>query len=99
MVTIVGGGTRGRPDGGRAQLGPSVSDAEDPDGLVGRIGRVSIPIPADGPGEILVPIRGGTEAYAAWADEPVGKHHAVVVVEVRAPRSVSVTPFPEADPL
>ena len=69
------------------------------DDLVGRIGRVTVPIPSDGPGEVLIPIRGGTEAYAAWADQPVGKHLAVVVVEMRSSRSVTVTPFPEADSL
>lgn len=74
-------------------------EAEEADDLVGRIGRVTVPIPAAGPGEVMVPVRGGTEAYAAWADEPVQKHRAVVVVEVRSPRSVTVTPFPEADPI
>ncbi|HWG73441.1 MAG TPA: hypothetical protein VG184_05235 [Acidimicrobiales bacterium] len=67
--------------------------------LQGRIGRVTVPIPARGPGEIVVAIRGGTERFAAWCDEPVPKHASVVVVEVRSPRSVDVAPFPEADDL
>jgi membrane protein implicated in regulation of membrane protease activity len=71
----------------------------DPDQLFGRIGRVTIPIPADGPGEISVAIRGGTERFAAWCDGPLPKHASVVVVEVRSPRSVLVAPFPEADNL
>ena len=70
---------------------------DDVDGLVGRIGRVSVPIPADGPGEIVLAVRGGSETFGAWCDEPVEKHAAVVVVEVRSHRSVTVTPFPEAD--
>ena len=74
-------------------------EADEADDLVGRIGRVSVPIPPAGPGEVMVPVRGGTEAYAAWADEPVAKNRAVVVVEVRSARSVTVTPFPEADSL
>jgi hypothetical protein len=71
----------------------------DPDELHGRIGHVTVPIPSDGPGEIVVAIRGGTERFAAWCDDPVAKHASVVVVEVRSPRSVRVVPFPEADEL
>ena len=41
--------------------------------VVGAIGRVTVPIPADGPGEVLVPVRGGTEAFAAWSDQPIDK--------------------------
>jgi hypothetical protein len=79
------------------------SDEVDPDPaadqLYGRIGRVTVPIPTNGPGEIVVAIRGGTERFAAWCDGPVPKHASVVVVEVRSPRSVLVAPFPEADNL
>jgi hypothetical protein len=70
-----------------------------PDELYGRIGRVTVPIPNEGPGEIVVAIRGGTERFAAWCDGPLPKHASVVVVEVRSPRSVLVAPFPEADNL
>jgi hypothetical protein len=71
----------------------------DPDRLPGRIARVTVPIPSGGPGEVVVRIRGGTERFAAWCDEPVAKHASVVVVAVRSPRSVDVAPFPEADNL
>jgi hypothetical protein len=71
----------------------------DPDHLHGRLGRVTVPIPADGPGEIVVAIRGGTERFAAWCDVPLAKHTSVVVVEARSSRSVDVAPFPEADNL
>ncbi|MDQ1357421.1 MAG: hypothetical protein QOJ52_2240 [Acidimicrobiaceae bacterium] len=62
--------------------------------LVGVIGRVTVPIPSDGPGEVLLPVRGGTEAFAAWSDEPIEKHARVLVVETTSARSVIVTPFP-----
>jgi hypothetical protein len=62
--------------------------------VVGVIGRVTIPIPVNGPGEVLLSVRGGTEAFAAWSDEPVPKHAKVLVVEVTSARSVIVTPFP-----
>ena len=64
------------------------------DALVGTVGYVSVPIPASGAGEVMLSIRGGTEAYAAYADEPIAKHARVVVVESRSARSVTVTPLP-----
>jgi hypothetical protein len=62
--------------------------------VVGAIGRVTVPIPVDGPGEVLLPVRGGTEAFAAWSDQPVDKHTRVLVIESTSGRSVIVTPFP-----
>jgi hypothetical protein len=63
-------------------------------GLLGLTGRVTVSIPADGPGEVLLPVRGGTEAFAAWSDEPIPRHRRVVVVETLSARSVMVTPLP-----
>jgi hypothetical protein len=60
--------------------------------LVGTIGHVTLPITVDGPGEVVLPVRGGTEAYAAFSDEPIAKYARVVVVECRSARSVTVTP-------
>jgi len=62
--------------------------------LLGKIGRVTVSIPADGPGEVLLPVRGGTEAFAAWSAEPIMRHRRVVVVESMSARSVFVTPIP-----
>jgi hypothetical protein len=63
-------------------------------GLLGTIGRVTVSIPAGGPGEVLLPVRGGTEAFAAWSDEPIPRHSRIVVVECMSARSVIVTPLP-----
>lgn len=63
-------------------------------GLLGSIGRVTVSIPADGPGEVLLPAGGGTEAFAAWSDEPIPRHCRVVVVECLSARSIMVTPLP-----
>jgi hypothetical protein len=63
-------------------------------GLLGTIGRVTVSIPADGPGEVLLPVRGGTEAFAAWSDEAIPRHSRIVVVECMSARSVIVTPLP-----
>lgn len=64
------------------------------DSLVGKTGRVTVSVPRNGPGEVLLPVRGGTEAFAALSDEPIPRHSRVVVVEVLSARSVLVTPLP-----
>jgi hypothetical protein len=61
--------------------------------LLGKVGRVTVSIPVNGPGEVLLPVRGGSEAFAAWSDEPIARHRRVVVVECISARSVFVTPF------
>ncbi|GAA2135853.1 hypothetical protein GCM10009760_14860 [Kitasatospora kazusensis] len=61
---------------------------------VGAVGRVTVSIPQDGFGEVLVPVRGGSEAFAAWADAPIARHTLVIVVDRTSARSVVVTPFP-----
>ena len=48
---------------------------------------------AKGPGEVLVKIRGGSEAFLAFSDEPLAKGTTVLVVETRGARSVGVTPW------
>jgi hypothetical protein len=63
-------------------------------GLIGEVGYVSVPIPIDGPGEVILTVRGGTEAFAAWSDEAIAKSARVVVVDDRSARSVTVTPLP-----
>ncbi|MFE9423289.1 hypothetical protein ACFYNO_10010 [Kitasatospora sp. NPDC006697] len=63
---------------------------------VGAIGRVTVSIPADGPGEVLVPVRGGSEAFAAWAERPIPRNTIVMVVEQSSARSVVVVPFPDS---
>ena len=63
-------------------------------GLIGLVGHLTVPVPVQGPGEVVLPLRGGTETFAAWADEPIAKYTRVVVVEERSARSVTVTPMP-----
>ena len=53
-----------------------------------------------GPGEVLVRIRGGSEEFIAWSDEPLARGTAVLVVESRGTRAVDVIKWPESvDPL
>ncbi|MDQ6784494.1 MAG: hypothetical protein M3063_13855 [Actinomycetota bacterium] len=65
----------------------------DGESVVGAVGHLTVPIPEGGAGEVMVAIRGGAEAYAAWADGPIAKHTQVLVISQTAPRSVIVTPF------
>lgn len=85
-----------RPDKTRRSCRESWSKAV-PDGehsLLGLVGRVTVSIPAGGPGEVLLSVRGGTEAFTAWSDEPIRRHSRVVVVDSLSARSVFVTPLP-----
>lgn len=58
------------------------------------IGRVGVLIlgtrGTGGPGEVLVRVRGGTETYIAWSDEPLEKGSTVLVIESRGARAVDV---------
>jgi hypothetical protein len=51
-----------------------------------------------GPGEVLLKVRGGTEAYIAWSTQPLPRGTQVLAVTARGPRTVEVVPWPE-DPL
>ncbi len=45
-----------------------------------------------GTGEVVISVRGGSEAFLAWSDEPLPKGAEVVVVDVRGPRTLQVAP-------
>jgi hypothetical protein len=46
-----------------------------------------------GPGEVLVKIRGGTEAYLAWSEQPLARGTQVLVFNARGGREVDVMEF------
>jgi hypothetical protein len=48
---------------------------------------------ADGPGEALISVRGGTEAYLAWSEEPLARDTPVLVFNSRGERTVDVMQF------
>jgi hypothetical protein len=68
----------------------SVPEEVDQD-LIGTVGQVTIPITPTRPGEVMLPVRGGTEAFTACSDESIAKYARVVVVECLTGRTVSVT--------
>jgi hypothetical protein len=43
-----------------------------------------------GPGEVLIKIRGGSEAFLAWSDKPLQKGATVLVIDSRGARTVDV---------
>jgi hypothetical protein len=53
---------------------------------------------AGGPGEVMLKVRGGTEAYIAWSERRLPRGTQVLAVTVRGARTVDVVPWPE-DPL
>ncbi|MEW2516791.1 hypothetical protein [Actinacidiphila alni] len=52
---------------------------------------------AAGPGEVHVRVRGGTETFLAWSEEPLPKGATVLVVDSRGTRQVDVIEW--VDPL
>jgi hypothetical protein len=64
--------------------------------MIGKTGRVTGTIAPDRVGEVMVPVRGGTEhfhAYAADGGTTIVPGTSIVVVEYFPPRSVVVTPL------
>jgi hypothetical protein len=64
---------------------------QSPIGKAGRI--VTATRGPDGPGEVELEIRGGTEVFIARSAEPLAKGTAVLCVSTLGPRSVIVLPW------
>jgi hypothetical protein len=43
-----------------------------------------------GPGEVRIKIRGGSERFLAWSENPLPKGATVLVIDYRGPRTVDV---------
>ena len=66
--------------------------------LIGSIGVLIVATRgAEGPGEVMVRIRGGSEAYIAWSPTPLPRGATVLVIESRGSRAVDVSEWD--DPL
>ena len=58
---------------------------------IGRVGVLTVATRGEaGPGEVLIKIRGGSEAFLAWSDQPLPKGATVLVIESRGTRAVDV---------
>jgi membrane protein implicated in regulation of membrane protease activity len=70
---------------------PTVMDQE----MLGKVGRVTGTIGPGHLGEVMIAVRGGSEAFHAYSSEPddtIGRGTRVVVVEYFPPRTVVVSP-------
>ncbi|GEB48768.1 MULTISPECIES: hypothetical protein [Streptomyces] len=66
--------------------------------VIGCVGELVIGTRGEaGPGEVLVRIRGGTETYIAWSDEPLPLGTTVLVIDSSGTRQVRVSAW--RDPL
>jgi hypothetical protein len=66
----------------------------EPDGVVGRPAHVTVAVPGgDRAGEVTVRVRGGSEVYMAFADEPIDIGAQVVVISDRGARTLFVAPL------
>ena len=73
-------------------------DVAGDESLIGSIGVLVIATRgAKGPGEVILKVRGGSEAYIAWSAEPIPSGSTVLVINNRGTRSVDVSAW--ADPL
>jgi hypothetical protein len=71
---------------------PAVTD----DAVIGKVGRVTGTVAPDTVGEVMLPIRGGSEtfyAYPAHGEETIPSGTRVVVVDYEPPRTITVTRF------
>lgn len=66
---------------------PVIRD-EEPIGCVGKL--ILATRGARGPGEVLVRVRGGTETFIAWSQEPLAEGTPVLVIDFREARAVDV---------
>lgn len=65
---------------------------------VGCTGTLTVATRGDGgPGEVLVRVRGGTEAYLAWSEQPLPKGAQVLVFNARGERALDVMEWSPED--
>lgn len=68
------------------------------DSLAGTSGTLTVATRGlDGPGEVLVKARGGSETYIAWSEQPLPVGATVLVLSARGERAVDVMEW--SDPL
>ena len=65
--------------------------------VIAKVGRLTSSISPGGLGEVMLPIRGGSEVYFCYAADPaeeIPKGTRVVVIEQDQPRTVIVSRYP-----
>jgi hypothetical protein len=51
---------------------------------------------ADGPGEVVIAVRGGTEVYIAWSEQPLARGTTVLAYATRGERALDVMEWAES---
>ena len=71
------------------------SETDVEDSVLAKVGRVSGRIEPGSIGEVMLPVRGGTEAFAAYGvdDAVIGVGTRVIVIDFEPPRTVRVQPY------
>jgi hypothetical protein len=65
--------------------------------VIGCTGRLVVATRgADGPGEVVIGVRGGTEAYIAWSENPLPRGATVLVLTTRGQRALDVMEWAES---
>ena len=58
---------------------------------IGTVGVLTVATRGDaGPGEVLIKVRGGSEAFLAWSEKPLPRGATVLVIDSRGARAVDV---------
>jgi hypothetical protein len=78
----------GQPGGTYVVERRAVIRDEEPIGCVGEL--ILATRGARGPGEVLVRVRGGTETFIAWSENPIARGATVLVIDFRGARAVDV---------
>jgi len=73
------------------------------DSCIGAVGVLTVATRGtDGPGEVWVKVRGGSEHFIAWSETPLPRGTTVLILDSRGTRTVDVTkwddPLGEAPP-
>ena len=64
---------------------------------VGRVGVLTVATRGSaGPGEVHIKIRGGSESFLAWSEQPLPRGVTVLVIESRGARAVDVIEWDDA---
>ena len=62
--------------------------------VLGRVGQVTVgTTDPKRPGEVQIAVRGGSESFIAYCNEPLIRHSAVLVIDELGSRRVTVTPW------
>ncbi|MGI8847410.1 MAG: hypothetical protein ACR2GX_03970 [Candidatus Dormibacteria bacterium] len=74
-------------------MGDAAHDSDD-QVMVGKVGRVTGIVAPGRTGEVMVSVRGGTEAFLAYPvdGETISANERVVIIEYHPPRTVYVSP-------